>query len=371
MLHFRYGLFTLWLCYLLLLVVPVAAREPRRFPADNFVLDSINRPIFIADAPTLTLIRCDNPDCITSTDISFAGIMLSDPRQTARLALTRLEHPVIAYRAETNLIHVLVCQDPVCETFHNTLVDGVVPPHELSVPTLALDSVDYPVLSYFDSQASGIKLVYCGDKLCQSRRVTLILPSVTVTALTMMLDSRDNPVIAFRDAANALNLLACDSLLCEAPKLQLLDNTRPINADMSLILSEQNIPTVAYTDSTTNALYLATCDTVACKNPVSMPIATPTTLIHPPLLTLSPLGLPMLFFAEENALTVVLCNDAVCTEPTLNPLGLELASDTRLAQSYDEDGNDVLLFTDADNRLTLLRCNDGRCTAPQISQLNL
>ncbi len=365
----RFYQLSFMLLLFLLLVMPAAAREPRRFSADGFVLDSLNRPIFIADVPELTLIRCDNPDCTTQTDIQLAGIALSNARQTTRLALTRLEHPVLVYPTEDKLIHLLVCNDPLCETFNSTIVDGLLPPHSFSLPLLALDSVDYPVMSYFDSQAPGIKLVYCGDKLCQARRVTLISQGV-VTAMTMMLDNRDNPIIAFRDAANALNLLACDSLLCEAPMLRVLDNTRSVGDFFSIIVNEQNIPFVAYRDSTDNALYLAACDTSACKNPVSVSIATPTTLINPPLLTLSPLGLPMLFFAEENALNVVLCNDALCTEPSMTALGLEIATDSSIAQSYDEDGNDVLLFADAENRLTLLRCNDGRCTSPQISQLN-
>jgi hypothetical protein len=352
------------------LVMPTLAREPRRFPADSFVLDSLNRPIFIADTDILTLIRCDNPDCTSHTDIQFAGISIANPRQMARLALTRLEHLVLAYATDAHLINLIVCNDPACDTYTSTIVDGVLASHEFSLPNLALDSVDYPVLSYFDSQAQGIKLVYCGDKLCQSRRTTVISQGITVTAMTMMLDNRDNPIIAFRDAANTLNLLACDSLLCEAPKVQILDDTRPIGDFFSIILNEQNIPAVAYMDSAANTLHLATCDTAACKTPVSAPIANPTNLVNPPLLTLSPLGLPMLFFAEANALNVVLCNDAVCTQPTINPLGLEIVGNAIIGQSYDEDGNDVLLFMDAEKRLTLLRCNDGRCTAPQLQVIN-
>lgn len=356
---------------MLMLIVPLLAREPRHFPADWMVLDSVNRPMFIAQetgADFFTLVRCDDPICTTHTEIRLYEADVTQPRQTVRLALSRLDHPVLAYQTPDMLIKLIVCHDPLCENVASTVVDGVLPPHTLGTPLLALDSVDYPVITYFDSQAQGIKLVYCGDKLCQSRRVTLISQMVTPPAMAMMLGRRDAPILAVRNDAGALNLVICDSLLCEAPFYRTLDDTRPVGDFLSIIVNEFDVPTAAYIDSAENTLHLALCDDAACKHPLTTPIPADT-VISQPLLTLTPNGLPMVFYTEGEPpmLKLAVCNDAFCVEPVISTVDATPYAGMLMAQSYNEGGNDILLYAHPASGLMLLRCNDGRCTAPESS----
>jgi hypothetical protein len=172
---------------------------------NSLALDSNDHPVisyaFVTIAPALR--RCSSPDC--STGSSFQLMALGWSLDTS-LALDSNDNPVISYLFDApHELKLVRCGNLDCSAgnYSAQLVDSSAT--GFSSISLALDSNDNPAISYYDDSNKKLKLVRCGSPDCATGNDIQIVDSAgdgNWTSLSLALDSNDNPVISYYDAIN-------------------------------------------------------------------------------------------------------------------------------------------------------------------------
>ena len=188
---------------------------------------------------------------------------------------------------------------------------------------------------------------------------------------SMVLDSADNPVIAFYDTnGKDLYVVRCADPACATSTTQIVDSTGDVGQDPSLVLDSVGNPVVAYHDGGNDDLKLLHCDDPNCTpagNSITRPDSAGITGQEPSL-KLDAAGNPVIAYGDSSAdtLNILHCNDPNCT-PAGNSIeapvtGLPAHVDPSLV--LDAAGNPVVAYYDlspSETHLELLHCNDPNC----------
>lgn len=231
----------------------------------SLALDSNDNPVisyrdFSNDS--LKLVHCGTPTCSSGNSIqTLDGDRDNNVGYDTSLALDSNGNPVVAYYDNTNVDLKLVrCGNATCSSGNTIqIVDG---PDEVGInPALALDSNDYPVISYWDESNVNLKFVHCGDATCSSGNVFQTLDSSSHSGLnsSLALDSRGNPVISYLASTNnALKLVYCGDATCSGGNTsQIVDTTGDQSDKTSLALDSSGHPVISYFDFNNGDLKLA------------------------------------------------------------------------------------------------------------------
>jgi hypothetical protein len=184
----------------------------------SLVLDASGNPVVTyAGNPGLRLLHCDDPDC------SGGGDSITTPDSGAgffSLALDAAGNPVVAYRDLTNLdLKVLHCDDPNCSGGGDTIAS----PDEFGdtgfAPSLTLDNVGRPVVSYqFNTGPDRhLRILHCGNPTCSGPNMLVSGDLATWVGddSSIVLDAAGNPVVSYYDAFfSDLKLLHCADRAC-------------------------------------------------------------------------------------------------------------------------------------------------------------
>jgi hypothetical protein len=180
-------------------------------------------------------------------------------------------------------LKLVVCNDPMCINPVVTTVDRDRIQYTEDVGShvsMVLDAKGYPVIAY-TSKEDGLKLAHCGDATCTSRNSHQVLTPGSSSGqfgnTSLVLDRKGNPVISYatKDPATGsafVGLAHCYNANCDPNGPLLRDvpsgSTRRslgVGLDNSLALDMNDYPVISYYDTYHRDLMIAHCTTYDCS----------------------------------------------------------------------------------------------------------
>ncbi len=289
-------------------------------------------------------------------------------------------YPVIAYLDATpNDLELIHCNDANCSGANESYVNVDTSANSVGhYPSIKLDGSGKPVIAYYDATDTNLKVVHCGDVNCSTGNVinAIDVAATSVGAYpALQLDSNGYPVIGYYDTTNtAIKLVHCNDVNCSGgdESIVTVDNTEydiPYLTVTWMQLDGSGYPVMAYTDLTNYNLKVAHCTNANCTGvTLNTPDSTNTTGYYPSL-QLDGSGYPIIAYqyASGGNLRLMHCNDANCagTNETISTF----SADTLGYNGYyyiDLDltsaGYPVISHTQYANWNVLVTvCNDVNC----------
>jgi hypothetical protein len=285
------------------------------------------------------VLHCNDPNCAGGGDTITSPDTVGDVGYYTSLALDGAGNPVVSYFDFSYFdLKVLHCNDANCAPGGDSVTlpdtDGDVGRHL----SLALDAAGNPVVSYFDSTNSGLKVLHCNDANCaggdESITAPVMGPSGTGIADTSLaLDASGNPVVSYSHGGN-LKLLHCNDANCAGggESITSPDTGGSVGFDTSLALDGSGNPVVSYSDFTNQDLKVLHCNDANCAGGGES-IMSPDTggdVGYSTSLALDASGNPVVSYLDSSNvdLKVLHCGDANCSGAKPTPTPTQAATST-------------------------------------------
>ena len=347
-------------------------------------LDSSGFPVISQYDPMsgdLRLTRCYDPACVVahSNIVDDGGV--DDVGLYTSLALDGNEFPVISYYdLTTGDLKLAHCNDADCAGGDDA--SNVVDPtsDRGTFSSLALNSLGYPVISYYDATSNRLLLTHCNDTDCANGDDApggVVLTGEGTDDVgqysSMTLDLFDQlPTIAYYNATQAdLKLVHCTNEDCSGAQTSVLVDGAGtlVGESLSMTLDLSSNPVISYFDADNLALAIARCDDVNCAAPtISLPLGGISGPLDTSISMDSVADVAVVSYIDssgiEVAMRIVRCDDAACSSAsstTPETLVGELPMNTALVLDYN--GNPTIARFDSSNsKLTVVHCTDPLCT---------
>jgi hypothetical protein len=325
------------------------------------------------DTGALGVIHCNDPDCdpLVNGSESIETPDTSVVTTGTSLELDGAGNPVVSY-AKGGL-RLLRCDDPNCVGDAPIVVDN----SDLTTgesSSLSLDSVGRPVVGYYDPPAQALKVVHCNDLNCSGMDETPIMPDTEGSSggsPSLALDGLDRPVVSYYDASTGdLKVLHCNDVACAGGDdiARFVDIPGTTGYFTSLVLDSSGIPVVSYHDYTNGDLRVLRCGNANCSSPASItsPDSTAADVGLYTSVSIDASRKPVIAYYDNtnDNLKILHCNDINCAggdeSPTTPDSTGDVGVDTSIA--LDSAGNPVVSYSDVTNgTLKILHCNDPNC----------
>jgi hypothetical protein len=282
------------------------------------------------------------------------------------------DYPVIAYSDYTNYDLVLIhCNDANCVGNDESVV--TVDTVDSRYASLQLDSNGFPVIAYYDSTNTALRLAHCTDVNCSgTKNITTIESSGTVGLYPiLLLDSNDYPIIAYYDSSNtAVKLSHCEDINCSGNKnIVFVDNTESDGTNYhgtSMILDGSSAPVLSYYNTTNTDLKLTHCGNANCSsgNTTVTVITSANAVGYYTSLKLDSSGYPMIAYADTTGddLMYAHCTDVNCSSPP-TPIAINTSYDEYPQMQLTQAGNPVIVWQYATAYPRLSFCADTNCSS--------
>ncbi|MFZ2206160.1 MAG: DUF2341 domain-containing protein [Microgenomates group bacterium] len=341
----------------------------------DFVLDSNNFPVIAYwEATTLDLIivHCNDRDCKGDDESVTAPDTVNATGYYPSIKLDTNGYPIIAYYDATNTnLNLMHCNDVNCAGGNESISAVDTTGNIGYYPDLQIDGNGYPVVAYYDLTNTNLKLVHCNDINCTGGNESIVtLDGAAITAggyhrsISLDLNSVGYPVVSFYDATNAdLRLLVCNDINCtggdDLPTS--IQTTNDVGRYSKIILDGSDYPMVVFEDWTGRDAYFLHCNDTLCAGGNDTPVLIENTTADYPSFTLDNSGNPIITYQLTSIYPVIaVCSDATCATTSKTTLAqynqynflfpnVQVASDNSivlLGQSLGREGSsDLNLFT--------------------------
>ena len=334
-------------------------------------LNSVGNPVvayFDFTNSSLKILSCGNSVCNSGNSITTVD-SVGDVGRYPSLKLDSNQKPVVSYLDLSNgKLKVLHCGNTLC-TSGNSLTsiagNGIAGYYS----SLSLDANDIPTISYYDSTNENLNIVRCGDANCVSNNLINIPDSTGNVGLytSLNLDSNSNPVVSYYDSTNTnLKVLRCGSPMCGPNSVYVGDTAMDVGRYSAIKLDANGRPVISYWDETNGNLKLLHCGDTTCSqsNSVTSPY-TPGNAGWDTSLDIDINGNPVISFYDFTAslMRVIHCTDVNCSG--VNPVNTpDSLSKRASSMALDSSGNPLIASAgQSDQGLRVVHCGDANCSA--------
>ena len=176
--------------------------------------------------------------------------------------------PLVSYwDASNGDLRALHCGNLLCNSgnISATLDSNGVVGQETSL-TIGADGL--PVISYRDDTNADLKVLHCGDLLCSSGNISTTVDSAgnVGSYSSITIGSDELPVIGYLDSTNtALKVLHCGNLLCNSSNvITTLDGPGLVGWYLGITIGADGLPLISYRDNANTDLKVAHCSNAFC-----------------------------------------------------------------------------------------------------------
>jgi LPXTG-site transpeptidase (sortase) family protein len=215
----------------------------------------------------LNIAICSNTDC------SVKSLVVLDPTLAGSytsLDLTTAGNPVVSYydHSGNGDLKVAVCGDNACTTSTLTIVDSG-PEDRGLFTSLQLATGNIPVIAYHSLTGGDLYLARCSDATCTTSTISLVdgANNVGYDGISLQLDGSGNPIMSYYDSTlTALKVARCSDADCSGPiNIEIVDNSGSVG-QFSSMKWDGSESTVSYYDATNGALKIAYCEDADCSS---------------------------------------------------------------------------------------------------------
>lgn len=218
----------------------------------------------------LKVAKCTNAACTGSATITTLDSTGTVGTYTS-IAIGADGIPVISYYDVTNAdLKVAKCANAACAGSATvTTIDSV--GNVGWYTSIAIGSDAIPVVSYYDLSNGDLKVAKCINAACTgSATITTVDSAGTVGGVTSIaIGVEGNPVISYFDSANsALKIAKCANAACTgSAAISTLDSVGLVGTETSIAIGVDGFPVVSYSDDTNFDLKVLKCSNAACLLP--------------------------------------------------------------------------------------------------------
>jgi hypothetical protein len=266
----------------------------------------------------LKVLHCGNLACTsgnTATTVDSAG----ETGYYPSITISGDGLPLVTYLDNNTAdLKVLHCGNAACTSGNTiTTVDSADQVGEFSAVTLGADGL--PIISYWDRTNSDLKILHCGNALCDSgNQITTVDSAGSVgewTAITIGADGL--PVVSYRDiTTQAQKVLHCGSPLCDSGnQITVVDGIGSTFQFSSITVGADGLPVLGYSDLANGNLKVLHCGNLACSSGnTTLAVDSVGVVGEFVALTLGVDGLPILSYWDRtnDDLKVLHCANAYC-----------------------------------------------------------
>jgi hypothetical protein len=166
------------------------------------------------------VVHCNDANCAGNDESITTPDTAGDVGQYPSLELDAAGFPVVSYRDITNGdLKVLHCNDANCAGGGESITSPDTGGSVGLSSSMELAAGALPVVSYYDETNSGLKLMRCNDVNCagaNERIESTDVPGTSGEGPSLELDEAGNPVVAYYDSAGSeLRVLHCGDGFCD------------------------------------------------------------------------------------------------------------------------------------------------------------
>ncbi len=298
----------------------------------SLALDAGGNPVVsYHDATNLDLkvMHCNDANCAGGGESITAPDTAGSIGQYSSLALDAGGNPVVSYRDSNNQdLKVMHCNDANCAGGDESITS---PDTTSSVvgeyTSLALDGAGNPVVSYYDTTNSDLKLLHCNDANCAGGGESITSPDTLGNVgkfTSLSLDGVGNPVVSYcvllLSICDGLRVLHCNDANCApgSDSINQPDIVGNVGGETSIALDAAGNPVVSYYDATNGDLKVMHCNDANCAGNLDESITAPDTggdVGQYTSLVLDAMGSPVVSYFDltNGDLKLLYCNDANCS----------------------------------------------------------
>jgi hypothetical protein len=239
-------------------------------------LDANDRPVisyYDFTNGNLKVAHCNEPNCVGGDESLQSPDTGGNVGPFTSLELDAAGNPVVSYFDSSNsTIKIMHCNDPNCAGGDESIQSPDPATFVGSFTSLALDALGRPVVSYYDGGNGRLKVMHCNDANCAGGDESIQTPDTSGlngTYSSLAIDAFGRPAISYYDSTNGdLKIMRCNDANCAGggESIRSPDTADNVGQYTSLVLDAVGNPVVSYYDVTNADLKVLRCGTPTCYN---------------------------------------------------------------------------------------------------------
>lgn len=233
---------------------------------------------------------------------------------------------------------------------------------------MVLGADNLPLIAYLDSNTSSLKAVQCLNVTCTSLGPIFTVDAAGVPLsrnVSMTLSSEGLPLIAYYDAISGdLRVAKCPDSSCSgAAAISTVDSAGLVGGYPSIALGADGFPVIAYYDYSNSDLKVAKCADVLCSGAATLTTVDSSGSVGTyASIALGADGLPMLAYYASPTLRFARCADSACAGATIHTVDSGGDSGAYASMVLGVDGLPVIAYLEFNNvDLKVAKCANVHC----------